>query len=333
MNTEFSNISIVVIGFNESKNLDNTFKAIQRINYPKDKIEIIYIDSGSSDGSTDIAKKYTSKVFVEAKYPSAGRNRNRGMIESNSEIIHFIDGDVIIDPDYLINIQGLFNEMGVHAIVGQLGEQEPTIYNRMAGLNNAKKVEGFTNFTSTGATYLKAPLMKVNGYDERILRGQESELGERFREAGFKIWCTIHLMGSHNYNLKNLRKYLKKYRVDGKSLVQVSLISGESSFIKNARTRMFKNLIKVISFFIFTLLSVYLKCILPILIYFIAAWFIRNKVYFKRNFKTSSKLVLLRTGIDFFFFWVWWYGIFEELFKYLFRSETKSFYKLNKMQF
>ena len=88
-------ISIIVIGRNEEKNLNATFTAINNINYPKDKYEIIYVDTNSTDKSVEIANTYTDKVFVEKrKWSTPGLARNRGLIEAKYDIIHFIDGDL-----------------------------------------------------------------------------------------------------------------------------------------------------------------------------------------------------------------------------------------------
>jgi glycosyltransferase involved in cell wall biosynthesis len=328
----FPLVSIVVIGYNEAANLNNTFQAINHMNYPKDKLEVIYVDSGSDDGSVDIAKNFTNKIFIEDQYPSPGRNRNRGLIEANHEIVHFIDGDVIIDKDYLINIVPLFNEKQVQAIVGQLAEQNPNIWNKLAALSNVEKKEGYTKFTSTGSTYLKEALLEVNGYDERIRRGQETELGERFRNAGAKIWCAKYLMGSHNFGVTGLWQYLKKYEVNGKSMLQLALINGDSNFILSAKSKVIKQLVKAFLFLIFLFLSIWLKNILPVLGLFIITWFLRNRSFFKKKIKEHPKLVLIRSVIDFFFFWVWWYGFFRELFNFLFNESSKEFYKLRKMK-
>ena len=61
-NKYLPNVSIVVIGLNEENNLHNTFKAIHNIDYPKNKYEIIYIDTGSSDRSIEIARRYTKEI-------------------------------------------------------------------------------------------------------------------------------------------------------------------------------------------------------------------------------------------------------------------------------
>ena len=56
-------ISIVVIGLNEGKNLHDTFTAIREMDYPQEKLELIFVDTGSSDHSVEIAGEFTDKVF------------------------------------------------------------------------------------------------------------------------------------------------------------------------------------------------------------------------------------------------------------------------------
>lgn len=324
-------ISIVAIGYNEAKNLDKTFQAIENMNYPQELIEKIYVDSGSSDDSVEIARRYTDKVFIEPRFPSPGRNRNRGLLEAKFDIVHFIDGDVVIDPDYLKNIVPLFEEKNVQAIVGQLDEQYPNIYNRMAALSNVEKKEGYASFTSTGASYKREALLAVNGYDERIRRGQEAELGERFRKAGFKIWCTHHKMGSHNFAVNNLWQYLKKYEINGRSMLQLALIQGESDFVKSARPKIKKQIFKIPLFLLAIFLSLLFSNLYFIVIYLLITWALRNRGFLIKKIKRGPTLVILRSLIDFFFIWKWWVGFFRELWSRLTSAKAKEFYSLPKM--
>src|SRR6056297_1611615 len=122
-------VSIVVIGRNESDNLDHTFHAIRSMNYPQPKLELIYVDTDSSDNSVEIASRYTDKVFEEhSVWPSSGLARNRGIKEASHEIIHFIDGDIAIDPDYLKNAVREISEPGVEAVTGYFTERDVNSY-------------------------------------------------------------------------------------------------------------------------------------------------------------------------------------------------------------
>jgi glycosyltransferase involved in cell wall biosynthesis len=326
----FPYVSIVVIGYNEASNLNNTFSAIQNMNYPLEKIEIIYVDSDSSDGSVDIARKYTNKIFIEDRYPSPGRNRNRGLVEAKYDIVHFIDGDVIIDSVYLRNIVHLFEEKNVHAVVGQLDEQRPNIYNIMAALSNVEKEEGYAQFTSTGATYLKFALMSVNGYDERIRRGQESELGERFRKAGYKIWCTRHKMGSHNFGVQNLWQYIQKDKINARSLVHISFIEGNSDYITSARSRLNRQFVKPVMFVLFLAISIISMNFYYVLTYWVVIWGMKNRSIVRQKFVSKPALVSLRCIIDFFFLWIWWYGVISGISNYYFRRKDREYYHLRK---
>ena len=94
-------VSIVVIGLNEEANLEDTFRAILDMDYPLNKIEVIYVDTGSHDRSVRIAREYANKVFIEEGAWPTSDARNRGIIEASYDIIHFIDGDISISGDYL----------------------------------------------------------------------------------------------------------------------------------------------------------------------------------------------------------------------------------------
>ena len=323
-------ISIVVIGYNESENLHKTFMAIKEIRYPQKNIELIYVDSGSTDNSVEIANEYTQNIFIEDKFPSPGRNRNRGLVEASHAIVHFIDGDVVIDKNYLYTIAPLFEEKSVHAIVGQLDEQNPNLYNKIAALSNVRKNEGYAKFTSTGATYIKSSLIAVNGYDERIRRGQESELGERFLKAGFKIWCTSQSMGSHNFGISKLSDYAKRYETDARTQFQLSLIEGNSTFFKQARKQIIKGFVKLAVFCLTVYLSLLYNFIWLFIGYLIVACLLRNKAYFKRYFMESPLLVIYRAIIDFFMIIFWWYGLFAEIYNFLIKKKHREFYALKK---
>src|SRR5690242_4499435 len=90
------NLGIVVIGRNEGKRLINCLNSIKRLI----NTEIIYVDSGSSDGSAGAAKEYGAVVItLDPKAPfTAARARNEGfssLIGRNPRIrfVQFVDGD------------------------------------------------------------------------------------------------------------------------------------------------------------------------------------------------------------------------------------------------
>jgi glycosyltransferase involved in cell wall biosynthesis len=259
MNT-LPEVSIVVIGLNEAKNLHNTFKSINRIDYPKEKLEIIYCDTGSKDRSIDIARQYTEKIFVEKSiWPTPGLARNRGIIESTYDIIHFIDGDIQISKDYLKKAVEKLMEVNIHAVYGYLEEESNSMVNITLIDHWKRKKCGPSSSTGGGGTYKKKLLLEINGYDERLKRGEEIELGTRFKEKGLNIWLMNTQMGVHSYDELNLFGLLKRHLINGQSMGFVAMLPEKSNYMKEILGKViryiFYSLIFMIIFFIFLVIK------------------------------------------------------------------------------
>jgi len=287
------NVSIVVIGLNEEKNLHNTFKEINNVDYPDDKYEIIYVDTGSTDNSVEIAKKYTNKVFLEkSNWPTPGLARNRGIVEAKYDIIHFIDGDIQIDVKYLKAAVQKLKQKNVDAVYGFLEELKPKGINKILLSHWKNKVEGYSNATGGGGTYKKDALLAINGYDERIKKGQETELGERFRKAGYNIYYMNIPMGVHDYGITNLSALLKKYFIDGKSKFVNYLISDtQNDFFKSNNNLLMKNVIEMFVWFIFLLASFFLHWLIFPLFLISYAVLIFIKYFFFRKIRNQKEIL------------------------------------------
>lgn len=88
-------ISIIIPTKNESRILATTLEKISK--YSGDK-EIIISDGGSSDGTIDIAKKYTEKLLVHSgkKRQNISQGRNTGAASAKGDYLVFMDADTSI---------------------------------------------------------------------------------------------------------------------------------------------------------------------------------------------------------------------------------------------
>ena len=245
-------VSIVIIGLNEAENLKNTFQAIYNMDYPNEKLEIIYVDSGSKDQSLEIAKKFSSKIFIEDKNPTAARGRNRGLLEAKCDIIHFIDADYQINKEYLKKAVNVLNNENIHAVTAPLEENSKTLLNKILSSPRKLLKVGYANATNAGGTYKRNALLRVNGYDERICRGEETELGERFREAGYNIWLIDGKLGIHEPKFINIFGLFKREFINGKSTIHNMLIKGQNEYYRNLNRYVLKCfIINFLTLFIF----------------------------------------------------------------------------------
>lgn len=85
-------LSVAMITKNEERNLDRTLRSVQGI-----ADEIVIVDSGSTDGTEKIAKKYGAKFFVEP-WKGYGLQRNSAIDKAQGEWILNIDADEEISP-------------------------------------------------------------------------------------------------------------------------------------------------------------------------------------------------------------------------------------------
>lgn len=98
-------ISICMIVKNESKVLEKSLESIKDYNF-----EIIIVDTGSSDNTKEIARKYTDKVYDFKWCNDFSQARNFSISKAANDFVLVLDADeVIIDID-LKEIEKLINK-------------------------------------------------------------------------------------------------------------------------------------------------------------------------------------------------------------------------------
>lgn len=96
-------LSIAMIVKNEEKNLDRTLEALIDL---KDKLEyeIIIVDTGSTDRTMDIARKYTKRVYEHEWSGSFSKMRNISLSYCTGDWILVLDADEVLEnPEELVN--------------------------------------------------------------------------------------------------------------------------------------------------------------------------------------------------------------------------------------
>lgn len=101
---------------NSIKTLSDALQGIKSLQYDKKKIKIVFVDGGSTDGSLNILEKFRDQNIDEYKdiRVISGRydvteGRNTCILNAEGEFILFIDSDVIVPSDLLIEVERLFS--------------------------------------------------------------------------------------------------------------------------------------------------------------------------------------------------------------------------------
>ena len=95
--------------------------------------ELIVIDDGSSDDTADRARKHGARVIRHEKPLGPAASRNDGAEAAFSDLIFFIDGDVVVHPDTLTKVVERFQENpGLAALFGSY-DAEPSASGLVSG--------------------------------------------------------------------------------------------------------------------------------------------------------------------------------------------------------
>jgi glycosyltransferase involved in cell wall biosynthesis len=103
--------SFVIPARNEGDYLKNTLSHIKSLNFPKEKYEAIVVESGSTDDTFKIAKKFASKTIkaYHIKIKGVSNARNFGALKTSkkSDWIIFLDADTIVKKNFLKYLDAL----------------------------------------------------------------------------------------------------------------------------------------------------------------------------------------------------------------------------------
>jgi glycosyltransferase involved in cell wall biosynthesis len=91
-------LSVVIITHNEEANIARTLASVQPLVADgKGEVEIIVVDSGSTDRTIEIAKSFGAKVFIE-QWKGYAAQKNSAIDKAAGEWILSLDGDEELGP-------------------------------------------------------------------------------------------------------------------------------------------------------------------------------------------------------------------------------------------
>ena len=116
-------VSIVIAARNCKNDLIDTLKNVKSIDYPNDNVEIIVVDDASTDQTATIDKNLYDKMIKRSIRGGCLVARNTGIINSNNEIIVFIDADVKVNKNWLKKLVYPFKDKIIWATGGRINNK------------------------------------------------------------------------------------------------------------------------------------------------------------------------------------------------------------------
>lgn len=192
---------------------------------------IVYVDSGSTDGSIEHAKQQgVDVVDLDRSIPfTAARARNAGFarlreIAPQVERVMFVDGDCEVRESWLEVAERFLEDHPQHAVAcGRRRERYPeaSVYNYLCDVEWNTPV-GDANACGGDAMMRVDALSSVDGYNPSLIAGEEPELGARLRAAGWKIRRLDEEMTLHDANVTEFSQWWTRAVRAGHAYAEVS---------------------------------------------------------------------------------------------------------------
>jgi GT2 family glycosyltransferase len=83
------------------------------------------------------------------------------------------------------------------------------------------KEEGYISAPGGGGTFIKTALEKIGGYNNGLTSAEETDVGIRLREAGYRIYLISDVMAMHDYGVNSVADLLMRFYGSGRGRFRI----------------------------------------------------------------------------------------------------------------
>ncbi len=121
--TELPPVTLIIAAYNEEAHLREKLANIRQLDYPRDRLNVIFISDGSTDGTNAILRTVDDPniqcIFLPARGGKANA-LNHAVAQADQEILIFSDAATKFAPDAVAKLARHFADPGVGAVCGSL---------------------------------------------------------------------------------------------------------------------------------------------------------------------------------------------------------------------
>jgi GT2 family glycosyltransferase len=238
-----SSISVIVITFNEEKNIRGCLNSLVALDYPADLYEILVVDA-STDATPAIVQEYPKVKLIRSE-KGFSQQKNMALRSAAFDILAFTDADCLVPRDWLDVINRAFKEKRIAAIggnaypppgTGRFGKWTACVGHPAGGAigfdANVKRSRAGVSFVpGCNSVYRKGALLDVKGFDPDFFDGGEDvDVSRRLREKGYFLDYVPDLTVYHkardtllSYLKWNVQVGMTKFSLKKPSLLQIIL--------------------------------------------------------------------------------------------------------------
>jgi cellulose synthase/poly-beta-1,6-N-acetylglucosamine synthase-like glycosyltransferase len=197
-------LSVVIPVYNEEKNISHCLDAVFASDYPKNKLEVIVVDDGSTDKTAEIVRKYPVR-FLSQHHKGKSEALTLGAKTASHEFVLAIDADTTIEKDCIKEIvkpladqsigatTGASKVKNMNALLGWFQNIE-YLYNNLIRNSFSLVFNNGIWFFGAIACYRKSVLEKV-GYFKTHTLTEDMDIALEIKKAGYKTYNVKDALG------------------------------------------------------------------------------------------------------------------------------------------
>jgi GT2 family glycosyltransferase len=215
--------SIIVPTYKRPQALAECLRALENVDYPRERLEVIVVDDGSPSPPEAVVRKYARRLpvrLVSQDHAGPAAARNRGADLAGGDFLAFVDDDCRLSPTWLQLMAGRFRDIPTCAATGRT----ENVLNRNIFAKTSQTLIGFLyahyNADPTRARFLTSNNMAISaelfrlvgGFDTSFLRaaGEDRELCDRLLAGGHRVVYVPDAVVLHAHEL-TLSSFLSQH--------------------------------------------------------------------------------------------------------------------------
>jgi cellulose synthase/poly-beta-1,6-N-acetylglucosamine synthase-like glycosyltransferase len=195
----FPRVAVIVPCYNEEHSVGKTVDSLLALEYPAEKLSLILVDDGSTDGTAAVLERYRAhpRVSIISK-ENGGKHTalNAGIAATDAEFVGCLDADSFVMPDALKLVMANFDDEKIGAVTSSMSVNDPK--NMLERMQEAEYLLGIAmrhtlaNWNGLYVTPGPFTIYRKRAFDElggfRPAHNTEDlEIALRLQKGGWKI--------------------------------------------------------------------------------------------------------------------------------------------------
>lgn len=184
---------MIVPVYNGANTIDACIESLLALDYPAERLELIFVDNASTDKTAQILDRYREKIRIafEAKRGPAAA-RNRGLRVARHEIVAMTDADCTVDGNWLRRLIEPLDDSSVGLVGGTILSKRPCnavelFGERVHDHRMAIEVWQPPYVITMNWASRKSVLTQVDFFDESFFRCEDVDLAYRAFQGGVQF--------------------------------------------------------------------------------------------------------------------------------------------------